>query len=60
MAMTDRPAMSTPASLALVFTGLLLVGIGLFVAGNPAIIGLGVAALVAAGLVEAALARNRR
>jgi hypothetical protein len=57
--MTDRRAMSTPASLALVFTGLLLVGVGLFVAGNLAVMGLGVAALVAAGLFEAALARHR-
>ncbi len=51
--------MSTPASLALAFTGLLLVGVGLFVAGNLAVMALGVGALVAAGLIEAVPARRR-
>jgi hypothetical protein len=38
--------------LALVFTGLLLTIIGLFVAGQLGLIALGVASLVAAGLLE--------
>jgi hypothetical protein len=37
---------------ALLFVGLLLTVLGLFVAGNLAIVGLGVAALFSAGLFE--------
>jgi hypothetical protein len=44
---------------ALVFVGLLLTVLGLFVAGSVALIGLGVAALFGAGLFQAIASRTR-
>jgi len=44
---------------ALIFVGLLLTVLGLFAAGNLAIIGLGVASLLGAGLFQAFATRNR-
>ena len=44
---------------ALIFVGLLLTVLGLLVAGSLALIGLGVAALFAAGLFETIAARSR-
>ena len=44
---------------ALIFVGLLLTVLGLFAAGNLAVVGLGLAALIAAGVLEAVPARRR-
>jgi hypothetical protein len=55
----DRRAMTTPSGFALIFTGLLLVAVGLFVAGNLAVVALGVTALVVSGVAEAAPTRSR-
>jgi hypothetical protein len=44
---------------ALIFVGLLLTVLGLFVAGSLALIGLGVASLFGAGLFQAFAARDR-
>ncbi len=44
---------------ALVFVGLLLTAIGLFVAGNLALIGLGVASLFGGSFFQALAARSR-
>jgi len=46
------------STVALVFVGLLLTAIGLFVAGNLALIALGVASLFGAGLFETLSARR--
>jgi hypothetical protein len=51
--------MTAPIS-ALVFVGLLLTVIGLLVAGNIALIALGVASLFGAGLIQALESRNAR
>ena len=45
--------MATYPVLALTFVGMLLVGLGLFVAGEMAIVGLGVVSLIAAGFIGA-------
>jgi len=44
--------------LALIFVGLLLAVLGLFAAGSVVLIGLGVAALIAAGAFEAVSSRR--
>jgi hypothetical protein len=44
---------------ALVFVGVLLVALGLFAAGNVALIGLGIVSLFGAGVFEAISARSR-
>jgi hypothetical protein len=45
---------------ALVFVGLLLTVLGLFVAGNLAVVALGVVALLGAGLFQAVSSRSSR
>jgi len=51
--------MNAPTT-ALMSVGLLLVAIGLFVAGNVVLVGLGVASLFGAGLVGALAERSHR
>jgi hypothetical protein len=43
---------------ALLFVGVLLVGLGLFVAGNMVVVGVGIVALFGAGLFETIGARR--
>ena len=50
--------MSVP-SIALVVSGMLLVVLGLFAAGNMIVVALGIVALVAAGILEVLGSRRR-
>lgn len=45
---------------ALVFVGLLLTGLGLFVAGNLSVVAVGVVALLGAGLFQAVASKGSR
>ena len=54
-----EPVRMNASVTALIFVGLLLTVLGLLVAGSLALIGLGVASLLAAGLFETLAARSR-
>jgi len=47
------------SSAALLITGVVLVAVGLLVAGNMIIVGVGIVAMVAAGLLEVLAIRQR-